>query len=296
MNDPASRPWRLYLLLVLVMFIWALNFIATKVALKEIPGALLSGFRLTLAAIFLIPVFRWAKKKDGKTWNFADGWRMALLGSIGIAANQVFFILGLSRTTVSHAAFIFGLVPLAVLLLASAMGHEAIQPRKISGILLALCGVATLQLRASTGGHGPSTAGDLMIIASALTFACYIVFGKGLVASHGPFIPTTFAFFSGAVTLLPMTIYMASSFDFSKVSLAAWLGVLYMAMFSSVVASLLYYYVLGKLPASRVSSFSYLQPLMATALGVTILGEPVSTALVGGGALILGGVFLTERN
>ena len=235
MNDPASRPWRLYLLLVLVMFIWALNFIATKVALKEIPGALLSGFRLTLAAIFLIPVFRWAKQKDGKTWDFADGWRMALLGSIGIAANQVFFILGLSRTTVSHAAFIFGLVPLAVLLLAFAMGHEAIQARKIGGILLALSGVGTMHLLATSSGHGPSTAGYLMIIASALTFACYFVFGKGI-------------------------------------------G-----------------YVLGKLPASRDSSFNYLQAAMATSLGITILGELVSTALVGGGALILGGVFLTER-
>ena len=163
MKDPASRPWRLYFLLILVMLIWALNLIATKLALREIP------------------------------------------------------------------------VALAVLLLAFAMGPEAIQARKIGGSLLALNGVRTLHLRATSSGHGPSTAGYLMIIASALTFACYFVFGKGI-------------------------------------------G-----------------YVLGKLPASRDSYFNYLQPVTETSLGVTILGELVSTALVGGGALILGGVFLTER-
>ncbi len=294
MTDPASRPWRLYLLLLLVMFIWSLNFIATKIALKEVPGALLSGIRLLMAAIFLIPVYYWFKNKKGKTWSVSDGWRMALLGAVGIAANQVFFIMGIARTTVSHAAFIIGTVPLAVLTLTAVLGHELLSIRKISGIFLALSGVALLQTRAAVV-QGPSVFGDVLILGSALTFACYIVFGKPMVAAHGPFIPTVFAFVSGAILLLPMTVYLALDFDFTKVSLAAWSSVFYMAMASSVIASILYYHVLGHLPASRVSSFSYLQPLMATSLGILMLGEPISGALLSGGALILGGVFLTER-
>ena len=116
-----------------------------------------------------------------------------------------------------------------------------------------------------------------------------------MVAAHGPFIPTVFAFVSGAIVLLPMTAYLALDFDFTKVSLAAWFSVFYMSMGSSVIASILYYHVLGQLPASRVSSFSYLQPLMGSSLGIILLGEPISGVLFSGGALILSGVLLTER-
>ena len=289
-----SRPWRLYLLLVIVMFIWAMNFIATKIVLKEVPAALLSGFRICWAAIFLIPVYFWAAKKQGRTWTSSEAFRMSLLGIVGIALNQAFFILGLARTTVSHAAFIFGTVPLAVLFLSSYFGIESISKRKILGIVVALAGVGVLQAR-SAAVAGPTVAGDLFILGSALTFACYIVFGKSNVVRFGPFIPTTFAFFAGAIVMLPMTIYLARDFDFTQVTARAWGGMLYMALGSSVVASLLYYYVLGHLPASRVSSFSYLQPLMASTLGITLLGEPLTAALIAGGTLILGGVLLTER-
>ena len=292
--EEGSRPWRLYLLLVFVMFIWAMNFIATKIVLKEVPGALLSGFRICWAAVFLLPVYFWAVRKHGKTWSGTDAFRMAALGIVGIALNQVLFILGLARTTVAHAAFIFGTIPLAVLLMSSYFGMEVISRKKLFGILVALSGVAALQTSRSVA-DGPTVAGDLYILGSALTFACYIVFGKSNVVRFGPFIPTVFAFFAGAVFLLPMTIYLGCDFDFTTITARGWGGMLYMALGSSVIASLLYYYVLGHLPASKVSSFSYLQPLMASTLGITLLGEPLTGALMAGGALILGGVFLTER-
>jgi drug/metabolite transporter (DMT)-like permease len=68
-----------------------------------------------------------------------------------------------------------------------------------------------------------------------------------------------------------------------------------MAIFPSVLGYLIYCYALTKMPASRVSAFSYLQPLLATILAVPMLGEPVSGSLAGGGALILAGVYVTER-
>lgn len=294
MTDPASRPWRLYLLLLLVMLIWSLNFIATKVVLKEVPGPLLAGIRIPLAAMFLLPVYFWSYRTHGKTWSNADALRMGLLGLVGIAANQVLFILGMGRTTVTHAGLIIGMVPLIVLTLTAILGHESLSLQKIGGIVLALGGLGILQARAGTVA-GPTFWGDLMSFGSAFAFSCYVVFGKAMVVKHGPFIPTTFAFFAGALALFPTTLYFGWNFDFSKVSLAAWCGILYMALASSVIASILYYHVLGKLSASRVSSFSYLQPLMASTLGITLLGEHVSTALIGGGVLILSGVFLTER-
>jgi drug/metabolite transporter (DMT)-like permease len=58
---------------------------------------------------------------------------------------------------------------------------------------------------------------------------------------------------------------------------------------------LIYYYALTHIPASRVSAFSYLQPLLATVLAIPFLGETPSASMVTGGCLVLAGVFVAER-
>jgi drug/metabolite transporter (DMT)-like permease len=68
-----------------------------------------------------------------------------------------------------------------------------------------------------------------------------------------------------------------------------------MAIFPSVLGYLIYCYALTQMPASRVSAFAYLQPLLATILAVPMLGESVNGSLTGGGTLVLIGVYVTER-
>jgi drug/metabolite transporter (DMT)-like permease len=68
-----------------------------------------------------------------------------------------------------------------------------------------------------------------------------------------------------------------------------------MAIFPAVLSTLIFYYALTYIPASRVSAVLYLQPLVATLLAIPTLGEPVTWALAFGGILVLSGVYLTER-
>jgi drug/metabolite transporter (DMT)-like permease len=68
-----------------------------------------------------------------------------------------------------------------------------------------------------------------------------------------------------------------------------------MAVLPSVVGSLIYYYALVYMPASRVTAFLYLQPVLATLLAIPVLGEHLTGALIGGGVMVLAGVSLTER-
>ena len=68
-----------------------------------------------------------------------------------------------------------------------------------------------------------------------------------------------------------------------------------MILFGSVVPYLIYAFALTELAASRVSAFSYLQPVIATALAIWLLAERLTVRAVVGGALILLGVYLTER-
>ena len=99
----------------------------------------------------------------------------------------------------------------------------------------------------------------------------------------------------GTLLLLPLLWWSGRDFDFSRVSKAAWAGVLYMGAISSVTGYLIYYYALARIPASRMAAFQYLQPVFASLLAVAILGEQISANALAAGAIIFTGVCVTER-
>jgi drug/metabolite transporter (DMT)-like permease len=286
---------KIYSLVTLMTTWWSLNYIVAKYALREFPPLLASGIRMILAGIIMMAVYGW-HRSAGKipAWNRADVSRLMFLGVIGVGLNQFFFVLGINSTTVSHAAIMIGLTPITVLLLASLMGMETLSIRRLAGMLIALGGVAVLQLSSSKSG-GATLVGDLLVYCAAFTFAVYTVRGKRETSKLGGVVVNTFAYVGTAVAMLPVTIGYSVAFDYSKVTWVAWTSLLYMAVFPSVICYSIYYYALTYVPASRVSAFSYMQPLLATLMAIPLLGEHPTKTLVMGGGLVLTGVFLAER-
>jgi drug/metabolite transporter (DMT)-like permease len=290
-----SAPSRgyLYSLLVLMVFFWALNFVVAKMALREFTPFLLTALRMGLAAVMLLGIFAATRtRRRTVRWTAREVLLLLVLGVSGMALNQGFFAAGLSRTSVVHAAIIMGLTPVQVLLLAAATGQETLTRRKVTGLAVAIAGVAVLQL--PHDGHGaPSLAGDVCILLSGFTLAIYTVGGKDLTARHDSVTMNTFAYTGSAVVLSPVVVWQP--FHFAAVSAGAWLCVAYMAVFASVVSYLIYGYALAHMAASRVSAVSYLQPLLATLMAIPILGEHLTAPILAGGALVLAGVYITER-
>lgn len=284
----------LYLTVVAVYLLWGGNFVFSKIALKEMPGALVAGIRTAIAAALLMAVYL-RRKGDGRPPLRREEYpRLCLIGVCGIAVNQMCFLIGLSLTSASHAALVIGLTPFMVLALAWFRGQEAFTNKRAIGLTVAVGGMMLLQ-RPSAGGQAASLAGDLLILGAGLSFAVYTVFGKELAAEHGGMAVIAVSYAAGGVFLLPMTLFFASRFDFSQVSAAAWWAFGYMTVVSSVLCYIGWAYALKRLSASRLSAFSYVQPLVATLLALPMLGEPITATLVGGGGLIMAGVFLSER-
>lgn len=297
MKKPQARRLAgLYALVILMVALWSANFIIGKLALREIPPLLLAGLRAALAAVLILPVYFWEGRFKPDRWTRADVPGLLALGLLGVALNQFFFVMGLSRTTVAHAAIILGMGPLMVLVIAGITGLEPFTPRRAAGMAMALGGVAILKVfERHTAGPRPTWLGDTFMFLAGLTFALFTVFGKRVSTRHTSVTVNTFAYISAAVTLSPLVLWQGRGFAFSQVSAGAWMALLYMALFPSVLCYLIFYYALARIPASRVSAFSYLQPLLATVLGVVILHEPVTAALVAGGTAIFFGVWLSER-
>ncbi len=297
-NPPPThpRPRLLYLAVTLMVVTWTLNLPVGKVALLSFPPLMLISMRTLLAALFILPVY-FAANPSSLRIDLSDVPGLLLVCLCGQIGNQVLFIIGLSHNSVSHTAFIFSLVPILVLLLAAWVGQERLTRGKLLGMLISASGVVMLSLDKPTRG-GPTFFGDAFCLASACLFAFFTVMSRPYRLRYGPVTVSTFSYVSGAVALLPVVLYflMARDFQFADVTRSSWTALLYMAVFPAVIGYIIYYYALGYIAASRLSAFNYLQPPLATALGIAFLGEPLTSLLLLGGGLILGGVAVTERS
>jgi drug/metabolite transporter (DMT)-like permease len=294
----------LYWLISIMVLLWPVNFVVVKSTLQQFPPRLLGGLRIGLAGLFIAPVYWWKSSRGDALRPRACPLRASadvpalLLLALFCIGNQLLFIFGLNRTSVPHSAILIGMSPIFVLLIAAAQKIEPITAQKITGMLIALAGIAILHAipepQAQRTG-GPTLSGDALMCLAGLTFASFTVLGKRVSLRHDSITVNSVAYILGALAFAPILFWQARHFTFAAAPGSAWAGLIYMALFPSVVCYLIYFYALTRIPASRVSAFSYLQPVIATLLAATLLGESLSIPVVGGGAVILAGVYLTER-
>jgi len=95
--------------------------------------------------------------------------------------------------------------------------------------------------------------------------------------------------------MIPFAARSVRQIRWDSVSPGAWGGLAFMVVLGTVVAYLFYAFALTELSASRVAAFAYLQPVVAALLGVWLLRERITPTVLAGGALILSGVYLAER-
>ena len=279
-----------------MVFFWSANYIVGKIALREFPPLLLVGLRIVLAGLFMLPVY--ATQAGRASWRKRDVPTLLYLGMFGVTLNQLFFVVGLSMTSVAHSALIIAMTPIFVLAIAALIKQERLTWRKAGGMLIAFAGVGMLNaIPPASGppGSQPTLLGDFFVTLAAATFALFTVMGKQVSLRHSSITVNTFAYVGGALALIPVVIWQGRNFSYGMVSLAGWSSVLYMALFPSVICYLIYYHALAYISASRVSAFSYLQPVVAMLLAAVALGERVTLPLLAGGAVIFSGVLITER-
>lgn len=288
---------KIYALLVLMVSFWSLNFVIGKYALDRLPPLLLFGVRTLLAGLCILPVYLWRQRdaNERAPWTWRERLTLVGLGALGVPLNQLLFVVGLNRTSASHAAISVAVTPVLVLMLASIAGHERITSRKVFGMLLALAGVTGIELARGGHGGGATFQGDCFIFLSSAVLALFTVFGKRLTRRYDGVTMFTHAYMGAGLAYLPMTLWEAARFPIASVGAVTWLSVIYMAVFPAIISYLLYYYALTYVAASRVSIAQCLQPVLATVLAAGLLGERLTATLLAGGSAVMVGVTITER-
>lgn len=293
--------------IALLIVVWAINFIAGKIGLRSIPVLTLASFRVVLAGAVMIPIYvvcsrlpAFAEAAEARRRGFSvrDLWTFLYLGFFGVTMNQMCFTIGLRYTSVSHSSVVVGLGPIYTLVLAVLLRLERATWRKATGMGIALAGIAVMASEKGFSTHSPSLLGDAITMTGSIGFAMYVVMGKRVAGKYDTLTMTAFNHFAGALIVLPLAIRQARALgaveNWRAIPWSGWAALLYMALFSSAMAYVFYFWLLRYLEASQLAAFSYLLPLLATVLGILWLGEKGSWGQAAGAALALGGVYWIE--
>jgi drug/metabolite transporter (DMT)-like permease len=284
---------RMHLLMLFVVVCWASNIIAGKLALTRFSALALAQLRvLGAAAIFTVAFLATRRVRRLQLSRRKCLWLVAMAAS-GIALNQLTFIGGMALSTAAHTGLIVALGPVMVLLIAVAMRMEILTLSKTVGMVIAFAGVGILTVDKAGQGSSHWT-GDVILLVSTLVFAIFTILVKQIADKFDALTLNTLIFAAGALMMLPFCAHAVVVTNWTSVTFEAWWGVGFIVIFGSVISYLLFARVMTELPASRAAAFNYLQPVIASGLGVWLLSERLTLKVVIGGALILAGVYLTE--
>ncbi len=221
---------------------------------------------------------------------------LALCGLVGFALNQAFFYEGLNLTTPVDASIIHVLNPVFVLIFAGILIHEKVTWLKVVGVALGACGALILILYGKSFSTGTNSfAGNILVLLNMFFYALYLVLIKPMVGKYHTTTILKWVSFFGFIFILPFSLKGVTEISFQSLTIKAWLSIGYIILMNTFLAYLLINYSLKQLSTSMVSFYSYLQPVIASLMSVSIGVEKITFPKIIAAILIFCGVFLVNK-
>lgn len=294
LKKPFSLPEKREALFALTIsaIIWGANAPISKWALASSSIATLGFLRFFIAFFIFYFIFKpdlRVKKQDIPL--------MIMANVIGISIHIPILYLGLSLTNSINAALIASSVPIISLFFTKFLLNEKISKRFIIGGLIGMTGVIFIILQPAIE-HGISTnvIGNIILLFSAFTFIISEVFSKKLLKKeYKPTTIVTYGYLAGITTFLPffaMDVAWNGTYFLNQNFI---IGLMYIVIFSSLIAIPSWQWALSKLEVSRVGFFLYLDPVVASIVAFFLLGEVITTTLLLGAVLIFAGLYVAEN-
>ena len=283
-----------HLALLVVAFIYGGNYIVAKDVMND-------DILSPQAFIFLRVVFGMAAFsilhimmiREKIKWK--DLWRFFICGALGVALNQLFFFMGLEKTTPIHASLLMVTNPILVFILSAIILKERVSIRKAIGIALGISGTVLLLLADTTvKWEGDTLTGDLMVWFNATCYALYLVLVKPLLDRYNPFTVITWVFIMGSTIIIPVGLPFAINTDWGLIEGRYIWQILYVLLGTTFLAYLLNVFALKRVTATVVSIYIYLQPLLAALLSVLLGWEELTLLKVVSATAIFTGVYLVS--
>ena len=277
---------------LLAVTLWGASFIATKYALSELNPLTVILLRLFLGIVLLSTLAVYARKDFSISLKNHRG--ILLLALIAVFHLWI-QVTGLQFTTASNTGWIIGFTPVFMALLAVFVFKEKITLIKIAGILIAFFGLLLLISKGDLSSIDLiSNKGDFLVLASAFTWSIYSMVNKKVSVSYSPLMTILYLFIMMAVVLLPFTVN-AKNFDLVlNLSGVGLVSILFLGIFCSGVAYVLWAQALQEMESSKVGAFLYFEPFVTVFAAWLLLKEEITLLIILSGVIITLGVLLVN--
>ncbi|MFC4149296.1 EamA family transporter [Micromonospora mangrovi] len=298
-----TRPALIWTGLILVYVLWGSTYLAIRIAVESLPSLASAALRFAAAALVLAVVLLLRRGPGALRVDRRQLGSAALVGVLLLAGGNGLVVLAESgppgvALPSGIAALLVATVPLLVVLLRTLTGDR---PRlwTFAGVTLGFLGLVLLVL--PTGGSGAvPLAGALTVVVGAACWSVGSFLSNRIRMPADPFVATVYEMVAGAAALAVLALLRGELRDFSpaEVTGRSWGALAYLMVAGSLVAFTAYVWLLHHAPISLVSTYAYVNPAVAVALGALVAAEPVTAQVLLGGAVIVAGVALvvsTER-
>jgi drug/metabolite transporter (DMT)-like permease len=272
----------------LALVFWSSAFAAIAYGLRAFSPAELSLLRFGIAsAVLAIPVALGAIRLP----PLRDWPAVAVLALIGMTAYQLSLGYAMTRIPAGAAAVIIALAPGVTSALAALRLGETVTARMGVGLAVAFAGVVLVTL--GSGHEVRFEPMALLVLVAVFATSVYFVWQKPLLARTDALGFTTASIFAATLGLLPFGLHLPEKIALA--STAQLVSATYLGLVPTVLGYVCWNWALSRASASTVSSFLYVQPLLAGLIAWLWLGQTLGALAIAGGALAIGGVVLTIR-
>ncbi|WP_379158860.1 EamA family transporter [Paenibacillus sp. sgz5001063] len=280
--------------LLSVYLFWGGTYVGMKIAIETMPPFLMAGVRFCAAGIVLYIVARLsgAKRPAGREWrSSAMVGALLLLGGNGLVAWSE------QRVASSIASLIVAAVPVWMMLFGW-FGRSGKRPSLgvIAGIVLGLLGIAVLVFQ--PGQEAKSTATDvtgiITLLVASLSWAAGSMYSRSAGLPDSPVMSTAAQMLTGGVLLIAFSYFTGdwSKLDVTAISLRSYAAVGYLIVFGSIVGYTSYIWLLQNADATLVSTYAFVNPVVAVFLGWLLAGEQLTVNTLTAAVIIIAAVVL----
>lgn len=272
--------------LIILSLLWGPAFLFMKVAVQEVPPLTVAAVRVGLGAVLLYLILKWQGRSLPKSSSMGKHFIV-----MGVTSNAIpFFLLSWGQQYIDSAlaAILVGSMPLFTMLLAHFLtADDTLSPGKVAGVVIGFGGLVALFIPALLDGVQATLWGLSATIGAAISYSYAFVYARQRLRGLPPLVAPTAQLITASLCLGPLALIIERPFALPLPSWPVLGALLLVTVWSTVLAFVLYYRLMERASATTMSVVTYLNPIVATLLGVIVLNEALGWNAYIGGALIL---------
>jgi drug/metabolite transporter (DMT)-like permease len=274
-----------------VYLVWGSTYLAIRFAIETLPPLLMASVRFLIAGsmLYLWARSRGAPKPTGSQWRAA-----AVVGGLLFVGGNGAVVVAEQWVPSGLVALVVASVPLWMVLLDWLWGSGARPTRRVVlGLMAGFAGVGVLAGSPGAGAGGShELLGLLLVVAGSLAWAGGSIFARQADLPPRPRLWVGMQMLAGGAMLLPLSITLGElgRLDLGAVSLKSLLALAYLIVFGALLAFSAYIWLLGVSTPARVSTYAYVNPVVALLLGWALAGEPLTPRSLAAAGIIVGSV------